>query len=254
MRVALIQYKGDKERWLDHERWLTEAIERAFQKGARLVVAPEMACTGYLFQDQAEASRYAERPSSPWARALCSLASRYQAHMIIGVIEESGAGLYNSAWHISSRGALTSYHKRLLYCEDERWAQSGASLRYDGLKYPIFEVEGRRATLAICMDLNDDEFIEHCHEHQPDLIAFPTNWVDQGEEVSPYWAWRLQGLQCYLLAANTYGAEEQVQFRGESAVLLSEPPTLLALAPREGDLLIELDLPHPSEVGQPSGA
>ena len=108
---------------------------------------------------------------------------------------------------------------------------------------PIFEVDGRRATLAICMDMNDDDLIEHCREHQPALIAFPTNWVDQGDEVAPYWAWRLQGLRCHLLAANTYGREGHVTFRGESAVLLSEPPTLLALAPREGDLLVELELP-----------
>lgn len=254
MRVALIQYKGDKERWLEHQRSLTSAIRRALLKGARLVVTPEMACTGYLFQDEREAGAFAERPGSPWAVELCSLAQQHQAHLIVGVIERNASGLYNSAWHISSNGALTSYHKRLLYCEDERWAQSGAEARYKGLKYPVFEVEGRRATLAICMDLNDDEFIEHCHEQQPELIAFPTNWVDQGEEVSPYWAWRLQGLKCHLLAANTYGSEAQVQFRGESAVLLSEPPTLLALAPKEGDLLIELDLPHPREVSQPSGA
>lgn len=249
MRVALIQYKGDKERWHQHRRWLTNAILRALDHGAKLIVTPEMACTGYLFEDETQARQYAENSQSSWASELCQLTLKYRAHLVVGVIEATTHGLYNCAWHISSEGKCTSYYKRLLYCEDERWAQSGAEIHYDGYSYPIFDVEGHRATIAICMDLNDDEFIEHCHQHQPDLIAFPTNWLDQGEEVSPYWAWRLQGLKCYLLAANTYGVEEQVQFRGESAVLLSEPPTLFALAPKEGDLLIELELAFNAELG-----
>jgi len=243
MRVALIQYRGDKPQWRAHQQRLSAAIKRSLEQGAKLVVAPEMAATGYLFRDPEEAEPFAETADSAWAQALQALATRYEAHIVVGVIERSAGGLFNCAWHLSPSGELTSYHKRLLYCEDERWAQAGVERDYQGLKYPVFEVEGRRATLAICMDLNDDEFIEHCHEQRPELIVFPTNWVDQGTEVAPYWAWRLEGLSCYLLAANTYGQEEHVTFRGESAVLLSEPPTLLGLAPREGDLLIEVELP-----------
>lgn len=257
MHVAAIQYRGEHARWGVHRARLTHLIQAALQRGARVVVAPEMAATGYLFAHHAEAMRFVESAEGAWARQLAELARTFKALIVVGVVTREGDQLYNSAWLFDAEGQLHRYHKRLLYDEDTRWASSGDQ---EGVLYPVVELDGWRLTLSICMDLNDDRFIEHCHQVQPHLIAFPTNWLNQDSEIAPYWAWRLRGLNAYLIAANNHGEEAHpcregvVRFRGESAVLLAEPPTLLAQAAVEGDALLEAELIHPDELSFPSHA
>jgi predicted amidohydrolase len=119
--------------------------------------------------------------------------------------------------------------------------------------YPLFEVAGYRCSVGICMDLNDDHFIQFCEQFKVELLAFPTNWLDEGHSVYEYWAYRLQKCSLVLVAANTYGTElwkdypediQNVNFRGESAIINLQQSTILALAEAEGDDLIFTDLPE----------
>ena len=119
--------------------------------------------------------------------------------------------------------------------------------------YPLFEVNGLKMTVGICMDLNDPRFIAFCEAHKVELIAFPTNWIDEGHEVHSYWAHLLHRVSpATLIAANSYGREGDCQFRGESAILNISSYSLLAVAPSEGDHIIGVDLSplYPSLTSQ----
>jgi len=91
------------------------------------------------------------------------------------------------------------------------------------------------------MDLNDDRFIEHLRSTQTRVLAFPTNWLDQGFKVWNYWAWRLRDTQACLVAANRYGVEDGTTFSGDSAVL--DGRTLLAWTGADGDGVILAQIP-----------
>ena len=99
--------------------------------------------------------------------------------------------------------------------------------------------------MGICMDLNDPRFIEFCSRTDVDLIAFPTNWIDEGKPVINYWAALLQGMnRATLLAANSYGVDGDYTLSGHSAILQATPPTLLGEAPKVGDYLITCTLDY----------
>lgn len=263
MRVAAVQFKGRRGEIERSQIEVVKLIREGLNWGAKIIVAPELACSEYLFDSIEDAALFAENEEGPLAQKLIPLAQEHQAWIVIGFIEctETQSILYNSALLISPRGEVSVYRKRLLYERDLSWATAGEGVNAYPLPleqrqeralintedptapYPLFEVEGKRCTVGICMDLNDHRFTDFCAHAQIDLIAFPTNWLDQGESIYSYWVYVLQRApQAILIAANSYGSEGDIQFRGESAILQIDPPTLLNFAHSEGDMVIGVDL------------
>jgi len=55
---------------------------------------------------------------------------------------------------------------------------------------------------------------------RPQLVCFPTNWVDEGrDDIHRYWANQLRGWDGWLLAADRWGEEDGIGFWGRSAIL-----------------------------------
>lgn len=230
VKVAAIQskaIKGDKAASL---RRLT-ALARDAAIGADLLVLPEMAATGYVFDSPADIEPHLESPEGETFAALAPVARENGCWIVSGFAEHAGDRFFNSAHVIDPSGKLHAcYRKTLLYDNDKTWATPGDS------GYLRIETRAGAFTVGICMDLNDDRFVDWCRDADVRAIAFPTNWLDQGENVWPYWVWRLAGVRSALVAANTYGAEGTLRFVGTSAILAG--PRLLAAAPKEGDFIL----------------
>ena len=163
------------------------------------------------------------------------MARAHGSWLVAGFPEVEGDRLFNSALVLDPTGELRFvYRKTLLYEEDLHWATPGDS------GYATFDTEAGDFTVGICMDLNDDRFVAWCAQARPRAVAFPTNWVEEGHRVWPYWAWRLDGTGSALVAANSWGPEGHTAFRGESAII--DARTVLAAAPPTGDGVLRADL------------
>lgn len=258
MKVAAIQYKPHKGQREASWDALSRLISTAGEAGAQLIVCPEMALTGYLFQNAMAVFRVAEARDGLGYTQLAALAERYHTHIVCGYAElatEPGASsprLYNSARVVGPDGQLLcNYRKRLLYESDTTWALPG------DVPYPLLRLPTAWLSVGICMDLNDDRFTRFLRQKRPHLLAFCTNWLDEGAEVLPYWRYRLDGAPCHFIAANTYGEEEApghelTRFCGGS-VILSADGQVLARAPKSGNAVIVADIPAASETSSPSG-
>ncbi len=229
MRVAAVQYKapkGDKSAAL---REIESLVRLA--PPTDLVVLPELAATGYLFDDRAHVTTIAENPDGELFQLLSKLAAERRCWMVCGFVERAADRLFNSALVVQPDGTLAfTYRKTLLFDADVPWASPGDS------GYRVFTTDAGTFTVGICMDLNDDQFTDWCRESNPHAIAFPTNWIEEGEPTWPYWAWRLEGYPGALVAANTWGPEREVTFSGKSAVL--QRLVIRAAAPAEGNRVI----------------
>ncbi len=234
MRVGIVQFKavkGDP----DGSRLRLSGLVDHLPRDLQLVVLPEMAVTGYVFPDAAAVRAVAERPDGPTAAAWSALARQRRCWVVGGFAEDAGERLYNSALVVDPSGATAFvYRKTLLYEADVPWATPGDS------GYAAFDTGAGRFGVGICMDLNDDRFVEWVIAERPAAIAFPTNWVKSDEPWGPpehdpwtYWAWRLGPAGAALVAANTWGPEGATTFTGRSAVLRAR--TLHARLPPEGD-------------------
>jgi predicted amidohydrolase len=258
MRVAAVQYRAERApddvsgALLRSRARLFAAARSLLARGpVDLLVLPEMAASGYLFPSRDAVSRVAEPEDGPTARAAAALARAHRCHVVVGFPEQDGDHLFNSAAVLDGHGELVAvYRKRLLYRADQPWATAG------GRPYPVVDTGSGRFTVGICMDLNDDAFTGWIRDSGVEAVAFPTNWVDEGEPAWPYWAWRLQGSRAALVAANRWGSEQAdgvmvegptcadtgvTRFSGASCVLQWRGgsgglrPTVLAALPATGD-------------------
>ena len=230
MNVSAVQFKARKGAHAESLDALTELASSAAQD-AHLVVMPEMAVSGYMFEDEASARGIAEPATGPTFQRLAPIAREHATWMVCGFAETDQGALYNSAMVIDDQGELAfTYRKSMLYEADETWARPGNS------GYRRFETAHGAFGLGICMDINDPRFIMWCWRSRLDVLAFPTNWVEEGVDVWQYWQARLVGSGVALVAANTYGVEPGVRFCGRSVILRGGD--ILQSAGREGDAVI----------------
>lgn len=234
MRVTAVQFRPT----LRDPAASIARLEPLVREGARdadLVVLPELATTGYVFDSPEDIAPFAERPRGRTFDLLSPIAREAGCWAVAGFIEQADGALFNSALVVDPSGDLAfTYRKTLLYEADETWATSGDS------GYAVFPTRAGTFAVGICMDLNDDLFTSWLRRKRPDAIAFPTNWLDEGSDVRPYWRWRLAGCASALVAANSYGPERSIAFCGRSTVLRAG--LVLAEAPREGDALVRATL------------
>lgn len=227
--LAVVQYKPRRGARNTNLEGLTKLVTSALTEGAKLVVLPEMAATGYRFPNPDVIRPLAETPKGPTFKAFAPLAKAHKAHIVVGFVEDHEGRLFNAAIAIGPEGKIEAhYRKRLLYIDDHTWANPG------DLPYPAFQTPYGTATIGICMDINDPRFVTHIRRTRPNVLCFPTNWVDEGkDDIHRYWAGQLRGWDGYLLAADRWGEEDGVGFWGRSAIIKSGD--VKVEGPSEGD-------------------
>ena len=234
--LAVVQFRPRRGARNANLERLSALTKQALIAGAKLVVLPEMAGTGYRFPNPEVIRPMSELPRGATFRVFSPLAKEYGAWIVIGFVEDSEGKLFNAAIAINPEGKLeVHYRKRLLYIDDHTWANPG------DLPYPTFDTPWGKTTLGICMDINDPRFLTHIRKTKPDVLCFPTNWVDEAADVHRYWMQQLRGWNGIVVAADRWGDEDGVFFAGRSAIF--KAGKTLVEGPAEGDGFWLADIP-----------
>jgi predicted amidohydrolase len=232
MKIAAIQYRPPKGCPDRARAQLVGHFTVAAQAGAKLIVAPEMATTGYVWPSAEALMPHTEVANGATFAALSPIAVQHGAWIVCGFAERDGSALFNAAMVISPAGTLvTSYRKCLLYVADTPWAQAGEQRVIVDLGAPGWMVP------AICMDLNDDGLIAVLRQRQPRFLAFCTNWVQEGVDPFEYWQRRVAGWQGWFIAANSWGEDSGTCFTGLSTIVGPNGQGLVR-APAVGDWVL----------------
>jgi predicted amidohydrolase len=149
-----------------------DLVEQAAARGAKLVVLPELANTGYMFDSREEALALSEPvPAGDSAQAWIALAQRLGIYLVAGIAEREGELLYNAALIAGPEGYLGTYRKLHLWGDENRFFAPG------NLGLPIFETAFGRLGVAICYDGWFPEVYRLLAMRGVDIVAVPTNWV-----------------------------------------------------------------------------
>lgn len=223
-----------------------ELAEQAAAQGARLVVLPELANTGYMFASRQEAHALAESvPDGPSSRAWIALAQRLGIYLVAGIAERSGGKLYNAAIIAGPDGYLGTYRKLHLWGDENLFFEPG------DLGLPVFHTELGRIGVAICYDGWFPEVYRLLALRGADIVAVPTNWVPMPGQTAdgPAMAHALaiagahsNGLT--LVCADRVGVERGQPFVGRSLIVGSQGWTSAGPAShdREEVLLAPVDV------------
>lgn len=227
MRVAAIQFRPVHDDVVGNLRRLAVLVTRAAQSGAKLIVLPELALTGYSIMSREEALGLSEPVGNfnPEITNLSSmsvfhaLARRYDTHIAWGLIERSSTGaLHNAQVLMTPSGAFESYAKVCRFGNDYLWSDPGRS------NPPVrtLSVDGQniKVGLLICRDVRDkadSEWNSFYERGDADIVALSTSW---GRSAFPATAWMdfARKKDVTLVVANRYGLDAPPNDFGDGGI------------------------------------
>ena len=222
-------------------------VERAAAGGAALVVLPELANTGYVFESRAEAFALAEPvPAGPSTQAWIEVARRCNTLIVAGIAERDGERLYNAAVVVGPTGWLGTYRKLHLWGDEHLFFEAGDK----GL--PLFHTPWGRLGVVICYDGWFPEVYRLLAMQGADVVAMPTNWVPMPGQPpgSPAMANTLALASAHsnglnIVCANRTGTERGQPFIGQSLIVDAQGWPVAGPAAQSGEdlvLIAQLDL------------
>jgi len=238
MRVAVAQIEprlGEKERNLE---LVLALLDDAGRDGAELVVFPECAVSGYMFESADEATPFAEEIPGPATETVTAACRRLGVHCVFGLLERAGDALYNAAQLVGPDGLVGSYRKsHLPFLGVDRFVRPGDEAT-------VFETPLGRIAIEICYDLRFPELTRSLALQGAELVAHPTNWpLAARTNADFYTRTRAAENRIYLLTANRVGRERWAEFCGWSQVCDPTGTRLAeADATEEGLFLADVDL------------
>src|SRR5262249_53260112 len=142
--VQLDCHLGDKRFNLEN---IQTNLRAAAGQGARLVVFPECALTGYAFEIKEEAWPYAEPLPGPSSAVLAADCRQLGVWVIYGLLERDADRLFNACALVSPTGLIASYRKiHLPFLGVDRFAALGDR------PFAVHDLGGLRVGINICYD------------------------------------------------------------------------------------------------------
>ena len=236
MRVAVAQLDpklGEKERNLEA---CLARLEEAAAAGAELLVLPECAIPGYMFDSPDEAMPFAEEIPGPSTDALADACARLGVYAVCGLLERDGDRLRNAAVFVGPDGLIGNYRKtHLPFLGVDRFTVPGDEL-------PVYDTPLGRIGVEICYDLRFPEATRTLALNGADLIAHPTNFpVAARIQTELITVARAAENRIFLLTANRVCKERTGEFCGWSQIV--DPyGKRLAEAGETGEALLVADV------------
>jgi predicted amidohydrolase len=214
MRVAVAQIEptlGEPARNLE---LCLARLEDAAAAGAQLLVLPECAIPGYVFESVEEALPYAEEIPGPSTLALGTACAGLGVHVVCGLLERHGEGVRNAAVLVGPDGLVGAYRKtHLPYLGIDRFVTPGDEL-------VVLDTPLGRIGIEICYDLRFPEVTRSLALAGADLVVLPTNWPVEAKANAELLApARAYENRVYLLVANRVGTERTAVFCGRSQIV-----------------------------------
>ena len=207
------------------------AVTGAADRGASVVVLPELVSSGYVFRSRAEAAASAEAADGPTVTGWARLAAEHQIVIVGGFCETAGGELYNSAALVDSGGLRCVYRKAHLWDEESLWFTPGSAAP------PVVATRFGQIAVMICYDLEFPEWVRLPALDGAQLLCAPTNWpaFPRPEGERPAEIVRVQAdaavNRMFIAACDRTGAERGVDWVAGS-VIVDPDGWPLAEAPR----------------------
>lgn len=232
LKVAAVQFAPVYKDKMGNLRKIAQLVKQAAEAGAKLIVLPELATTGYSFMSADEAREHAEfiHPDILTTQAMRVLAETFGVHLVWGMVEKDGGtgDIYNSQVYVAPDGTWESYRKINRWGNDYLWAKPGRA------NPPVitvaFDVGGeileKKVGLLICRDVRDkkDEkkWTSFYEKGDADVVCLSSNWGDGGFPAVT-WMEFVEDNDTALIVSNRHGKESSNDF-GEGGSCIIMPP------------------------------
>ncbi|MBM9535832.1 carbon-nitrogen hydrolase family protein [Desulfobulbus alkaliphilus] len=239
LKLALI-HSTARHKQPDHNReHLLSLFRRAGESGAQVVVAPELAISGYSFTSRHDIAPYTETTTGPTLTSLAELARSFGFYACIGLAErDPKSGIFfNSAFILGPDGTLICRYRKIN--AECRWACPG-----DPRQDNTFGTPWGRVGVLICYDCYHSLMPRVTALRGANLVLSPANWPPSG--LDPREIWRARALEngFHLAACNRTGMDLVMDCRQAPSAVFDHhgTPLLDACHPDSQVLLVDLPL------------
>jgi predicted amidohydrolase len=170
-KVAACQVRIDIDDPAGTRQRLIDAAAEAAARGASVIVLPELATSGYVFRDVAEATARAEGLDGKAVTLFRELSVRHDAVVVAGFAERSGGERpYNSLVVVDGGEVLTVYRKTHLWGTEKKVFAVGSE------RAPVVRTRVGVLAAMICYDLEFPEMVRDVAVRGAQLVVAPSNW------------------------------------------------------------------------------
>jgi predicted amidohydrolase len=185
-------------------------LEEAEENSVDVLVLPELANSGYVFNNKEEAKASAEEiPAGPLSAELLEWTEKGRM-VVAGICERTKGGLYNSAGVFAEGQHLATYRKIQLFLDERTWFLPGDE------EPPVIEFQNYKLGVMICFDWLFPEIARVLTLKGAQVILHPANLV------LPYcqdaMITRSIENRVFTATANRIGTEREVSFSGQSQI------------------------------------
>lgn len=238
IRVAAVQMEPKLGEVAANRHAILAKLRAAAAAGARLVVFPECALTGYGFGGRDEALEVAEPIPGPSLHRLATACAELGVFAVTGMLERDGDRLFNACALVGPAGVVGSYRKvHLPYLGVDRFADPGDRA------FAVDDAGGVRVGMHICYDGAFPETGRVLTLLGAEMLVLPTNWPTHSECAAEHMmACRAMENVVYAMAVNRVGQEAGFRFIGRSSIFGTGGERLACASPdREEILYAEID-------------
>lgn len=234
MRLAVLQMRalpGDVEANL---KTIGDGLRAAAAQKADLLVAPELAVTGYGAGDAI--THLAETASGPSLQHLNGLVAETGTALVTGFAEAAEGAVWNSAAFLDGKNAPLVYRKSHLYGDYEKNLCKAAAP-----SAVTFEHAGMKIGMLICFDVEFPENVRRLALTGCDLVVVPTALPES--PYSPFIARSMLPVrafenQIFVAYANHAGADDAFRYAGLSVIAAPDGAMLAHQDDSEAALLV----------------
>lgn len=150
---------------------IVTSVVAAVAAGADVVVLPELAPSGYVFESLDEARALSITGDHDVFARVTRVLAGSSAVAVFGFCERGEGGLvHNSAAVVTADGVASVYRKTHLWDTEKRFFTAGSVLP------PVVDTAAGRIGVLVCYDLEFPEMTRHLGVQGADLVVVPTNW------------------------------------------------------------------------------
>ena len=218
-------------------------IDQISNRGAQVIVLPELANSGYVYTDKQELIKALENTDvlGSWQQK----SKQYQNIIIAGFAQVEGEKVYNRSVIIDSGEILDIYTKVHLWDKEINIFTPG-----DRVPKVVDSSIGKISTL-ICYDLEFPEFVRLPVIANADLIAVPVNWPKgfYNRPIKENYPMELikamaaaASNKVWIAISDRCGEERGIEWLESSCIIDPDGWPVALTGPGEGFMIFDLDL------------
>jgi 5-aminopentanamidase len=238
VRVAAVQIEPKLGRIEANLARIVDRIADAARAGARLVVFPECALSGYGFGSRQEGLAHAVTVDSAPVGRVVAACRQHGCFCVFGMLERDGERLFNACVLSGPDGVVATYRKvHLPFLGIDMFADPGDT------PFAVHDAGGIKVGMHICYDCSFPESARVMSLLGADLLVLPTNWPTHSECAAEHMIpTRAMENTVYVMAVNRVGQESGFRFIGGSSIVDPNGKRLAQAGPdSEETLIAEID-------------